>query len=252
MPISKSLQEVLLVEHFRTDLPLNVLDLAAWAQEFYEFPVAAQLPWLPRLQLHPPDSPVSFNFVTQGSDLPRVLLRNPDSTRTLQLQSDRFAFGWSRPNPVGDDADYPGFEALQAEFVTISRRFHSWCSGRLGIQPSPRLAELAYNNATPMMVGEKFQRISEVFKFVSPSRPVNAFQVVWTELIDKERKDAARVSATVALGSAPPVDRALIYNFSGVAPVDGDSAEAAETSWKRLHERTLEMYAAAIVSNKGT
>jgi hypothetical protein len=244
MPISKSLQEMLLVEHFRTELPLNVLDLAAWAQEFGEFSSATQLPWLPPVQLRPP-GPFLYNITPATTDLPRVLLRSADRTRTLQLQSDRLAFGWARPNSVGENADYPGFEALKMEFGEISRRFNTWSFKRLALHPTARLAELAYNNATPMEVGGKIRKISDVFKFVNPGRPVNAFQVAWMELIDKERPDGARVSATVAIGSAPPVDRVLIHNFSGHAPVDGEDARATEKSFKLLHDRTLEMYAAA-------
>jgi uncharacterized protein (TIGR04255 family) len=218
--------------------------LAAWAQEFREFPDATQLPWLPAVHLLPP-GPISYNLLAGNAGLPRVLLRTPDRTRTLQLQSDRFAFGWSRPNAVGENADYPGFEALKIEFREILRRFHSWSSKRLEIQPSARVIELGYNNATPMEIEGKIRKISDVFKFVAPGRPVNAFQVAWMELIDKERPDGARVSATVAIGSAPPVDRVLIHNFSGHAPVDGESVAAAEKVWQLLHDRTLEMYAAA-------
>ena len=247
MPISKSLQEVLLVEHFRTELPLNVLDLAQWAQEFGEFSNATQLPWLPRVELQPP-GPISYNLVQATTDLPRVLLRTADRTRTLQLQSDRLAFGWSRPNSVGEDADYPGFEALQIEFREILQRFNGWSSRRLSLHPAARLIELVYNNATPMEVEGKMRKISDVFKFVQPGRAVNAFQVAWMELIDKERPDGARVSATVAIGSSPPIDRVLIHNFSGHAPVDAGSATAAEKSLQLLHGRTLEMYASAFRS----
>jgi uncharacterized protein (TIGR04255 family) len=244
MPISKSLQEVLLVEHFRNELPLNVLDLAEWAQEFCEFSNATQLPWLPRVELQPP-GPVSYNLVQATTDLPRVLLRTADRTRTLQLQSDRLAFGWARPNSVGEDADYPGFETLKVEFGEILQRFNGWSLKRLAVQPTARLIELVYNNATPMEVGGKTRKISDVFKFVQPGRSINAFQVVWTELIDKERPDGARVTAAVVIGSAPPVDKVLIHNFSGHAPVDGGSPSAAEKSLQLLHDRTLEMYVAA-------
>lgn len=243
MAISKSLQEVVLVEHFGTDLPLNVLDVASWAKEFSDFPVAKQLSWLPRVQLPPPGPFAAFGVMAApGAELPRVLLQTADLTHSLQLQSDRLGFGWSRPKPVGEDADYPGFDALQAEFVKISRRFRTWCSNRLGLEPRTRVVELVYNNAAPLVVGEKVRRISEVFKFVQPGRPVNGFQVVWTELIDKERLDGARVNAAVALGSAPPIDRVLIHNFSGLAPVDGDTAEAIQKGLQLLHQHILEMY----------
>jgi hypothetical protein len=248
MAISESLQEVVLVEHYAANLPLNVLDLAAWAKEFSEFQHSSQLPWLPPVKLAPP-GPVAFDLIQSTAELPRILLRSSDGSSYLQLQGDRFAYGWSRPGPVGVPIEYPGFDTLLGAYLEFSQRFRAWCQQRFGSKPTRRLVELSYNNAASLVSEFGDRKISDIFKWVTPSRPVNSFQVVWMELIGKSRPDGARVSAVVAVGSAPPIDRALIHNFTGYAPIDLNSDQTIEKVWQLLHTRILEMYNAVIKAN---
>jgi hypothetical protein len=243
MDHTTTLQEVILVEHFRQALPLTILDVADWAREFSEFGEPRQLPWLPPIDLT--QSPFSIGFQT-NQELPRLLLSSITRSTHLQLQSDRFGFGWSRASSVGDKARYPGYEDLLARRSEIADRFRAWCTKRLGVSPESRLVELTYNNATPIVVEGRRRRLSEIFRWVQPSRPVNSFQVSWLELMEKNKPDAARVAAVVAVGAAPPVSEALLFNFSGVGPIDKDEKHTKSDMWNALHRRIQDMYDAAI------
>jgi hypothetical protein len=248
MPITQTLQEVVLVEHFWAPLPLTVLDLAAWAQAFDRYKESHQLQPAAPIDLSAHPANVQFS-IAPAIQLPRLLLRTVEGGRTVQFQADRFAVGWQRETPIGEPADYPGYEALRATWLDESARFHTWCQQRLGQVPSIRLVELGYNNAAPMVVGDQRRRLSEIFRWVVPGRAVNGFQVAWQEVFGKDRPDAARVAGLVALGAAPPVAEALIFNFTGFGPVDGRGDNpVAMGMFDALHERTLDMYSAAIIS----
>lgn len=242
MPSTRTLQEVILVEHFASPLTMTVLDMADWANAFSQYPIAQQLS---------PAGPVSLLPQVQGwiqIDLPRLLLRSNSGDWSIQLQSDRFAVGWSRTVPVGESCDYPSYDALKALWRVEASKFFGWCERRLGVRPSARLFELGYNNATPIALNGSRRRLSEIFRWVQPSRPVNAFQVSWIELMSKDRPDAARVAGFVTVGSAPPVSEALIFNFTGFGPADGSGeGDEATQVFDSLHHQVNEMYKAAII-----
>ena len=105
MPTTTSLQELTIAAHFQAPLPLTVMDLADWVEHFTkEFPVLQQLPPLPPTNLPALGVPVQVQFLDAAA-LPRMLLRTADGRYHVQLQNDRFAFGWSRTEPIGDPAE---------------------------------------------------------------------------------------------------------------------------------------------------
>ena len=85
---------------------------------------------------------------------------------------------------------------------------------------------------------------------MQPNRPVSGFQVSWSELLETNRPDAPRVSAVVAVGSVPPVTEALIFNFTGFAPIDKDEDANVSEAFDRLHQRILEMYKSAFAKDR--
>lgn len=248
MDLTTTLQEVVLVEHFRQPLPLTILDVADWAKEFSEFGEPRQLPWLPPIDLKQPHFSIGYST---NSELPRLLLSSITANIQIQLQSDRFAFGWIRTGPVGEKASYPGYENSIAAQLPRAQRFSAWCLNRFGISPGCRLVELTYNNAAPIVVDGRRRRLSEIFRWVQPSRPVNSFQVAWTELMETGRTDGPRVSAIVAVGAAPPIAEAMLFNFAGLAPLDNDEGNTKLHAWNALHERILAMYHSAISREEG-
>ncbi|MFZ2104043.1 MAG: TIGR04255 family protein [Roseiarcus sp.] len=250
MAFTSTLQELLLVEHFRTPLPLSILDMADWANEFATYPKAQQLQVVPPVELSSP-GPIGFTFNLAQPELPRLMLRSANGERTIQLQADRFGYGWSRKVPIGERAEYPGFEAIKLDCATEMHKFRTWCGRRIGTVPKIKLVEIGYHNAAPIVVGEKRRRLADIFRWVQPARPVNSFQVSWAELLQKDRPDAPRVNAVVAVGSAPPVAEALIFNFMGFAPIDKDDDGNISDAFDRLHQRILEMYESAIVKDGG-
>jgi hypothetical protein len=242
-----TLQDINLVEHVEPPLPLTILDIADWAREFSEFGEPLQLPWLPPIEL----ALQQPGFSIAPTHLPRLLLRSLAGGRSIQIQEDRFAFGWSRSSTIGEPEKYPGYEQLRAEQSLHMRKYRQWCVKRFGVAPKTRLVELSYNNAAPLIVaGGRRRRLGEIFKWVQPSRSVNSFQVGWMELLEKERTDAPRVNAFVAVGAAPPVMEALIFNFAGFAPIDNIEESTIYRWLDTLHTRILDMYDAAFVGRE--
>jgi hypothetical protein len=240
--LTATLQEINLVEHIAPALPLTILDIADWAREFSEFGEPRQLPWLPPVQLVLQGQ----EFLISPSELPRLLLRSLSGGRTIQLQNDRFGFGWARSGQVGEPEKYPGYDQLRSEQSEHALKYRNWCKKRFGVSPKTRLVELSYNNAAPILSDNgRRRRLSEIFKWVQPSRPVNSFQVAWMELLETGRIDAPRVNAVVVIGSAPPIAEALIFNFAGFAPIDSHDEGAIYRWLDALHARILAMYDAA-------
>ena len=133
------------MEHFGTPLPLTVLDMADWAREFSKYPKAQQLHMVPPVQLSGP-GPISFSFGLAQSELPRLLLRSENGERTVQLQADRFGFGWARNVPIGETRRIPWVRDNKAGLAAESRKFRAWCApspGRL-----PRAGLLSWGIAT--------------------------------------------------------------------------------------------------------
>lgn len=223
-----------------------MLDMADWANEFGEFGEPHQLPWLPPIELTQQQHP-SMTFGTL-LELPRLLIRPTGGGKAVQLQNDRFAFGWTRSAPIGELEAYPGYDTLKDEQIRNASKFRQWSMNRFGLSPKTRLVELLYNNGDPIVLNGIRRRLSEIFRWVQPGRPVNGFQVSWTELLELGRSDAPRVNAVVALGPALPVSEALLFNFSGFAPIENPSDSATYSCFDALHERILAMYEAAIVA----
>lgn len=235
--LTTTLQEFVIAAHFHAPLNINVLDLADWASAFPEFSKVQQVP---------PGGPVNLmntpgiQFQVAGFELPRLLL-TAESGLTVQLQSDRFAFGWIRQHAIGAPAPYPGFENLVQEFKKAFVRFANWHINRLKIPPPPtRLVELAYVNMVPLEREGERLRLSDIFKFVSPGvRKVNAFTTVWIEALSQEQ-DGPRVTAQVGLAKGPLDMDVLAFNFAGLANVGPNND--ITTMINALHDRITDMY----------
>src|ERR1700730_4507036 len=186
MPATKSLQELIIGVHFDAPIPLTVVDLADWVAHFSrDYPVVQQLPPLPQINLPvvagPPQLQVQM-IAVDGMQLPRMLLRSLDGRYSVQLQPDRFAFGWHRMEPLGEPAEYPGFDAHQQSWAGAIAYFEKWTEARFRVRPTHRLVELTYSNATPLEKDGKKKRLSEIFTFVRPgSRTLIAFNTSWVE-----------------------------------------------------------------------
>ena len=113
MPTTKNLQELIVAVHFEAPIPLAVVDLGNWVDSFSDdFPIMQQLPNLPQVSLPAPGMPPQIQFqMFQTPPLPRMLLRSSDGRYSVQLKNVRFAFGWHITEPVGEAAQYDGFES---------------------------------------------------------------------------------------------------------------------------------------------
>lgn len=240
---TKNLQEIVLGVHFRAPLQLGVMDLADWGQQFSDYPIVQQLQPLPTSNIN---APMQFGIEIGGASLPRMLLRSPDSRFSLQLQGDRFAFGWSRIEPIGEPALYPGFDAMFERWTGILSRFEMWTEKRFQTRPPHRLAEVSYVNAAPLEVEGKRKRISEVFSFVQPvGRSLTGFSVAWVEPVYVDQGPLkGTITATVQLAQAPPAIPVLAFNFAGLAEVaDGQDCKHI---MKDIHGRIREIYQTSI------
>ena len=222
MVYTSTLQEVLLVEHFGTPLPLTVLDMADWAREFSKYPKAQQLHMVPPVQLSGP-GPISFSFGLAQSELPRLLLRSENGERTVQLQAGPiwFRVGEKRPHR-GDAPNTLGSRQSSSIWLRKSRKFRTWCARENRDDSHAQACRVGYHNATPSLSEASAADYRIFFDGCSRIGRSSGFQVSWSELLQTNRPDAPRVSAVVAVGSVPPVTEALIFNFTGFAPIDKD------------------------------
>src|SRR6185437_8405634 len=98
---TRTLQEVVLGVHFQAPLPLAIIDVADWVNEFSDHPIVQQIQALPTVNLPTEDGPqMAFEIGVAGLTIPRMLLRSADGRYSVQLQGDRFVVGWSRIEPL--------------------------------------------------------------------------------------------------------------------------------------------------------
>ena len=246
-----TLTELVLAGHLTTPLALGVLDVADWVAQFPAFPISQELPTAGPAALPSPGfQPGAAIQFGSEPEIPRMLLRSPDARYSLQVQGDRFAVGWSRIEPVGRPAAYPGFDAMLSMWAEMSARFEAWSRRRFRSQPQYRLVEIAYLNAMPLQPdGQPKRRLSDVFRFVQPGvRPVNMFTVQWAERIGVERPNepfGGVVNATVALSQAPPAIPVVAFNFTGLAAVA--EGRVTEHIIRDVHAKIREIYQSAMI-----
>lgn len=249
MPMTTTLQECVLGVHFRSVLNMSVVDLADFVAEFNdEFPEMQQLPVLPHVE--PIPELQSFNAVVlPGFVLPRVILRAVTGGMSLQLQQDRLVLGWTRSVPVGEPADYPGYEMMKTRWAAAFDKFTRWHEQKIGGTPDIRVVELGYNNADPVSVDGRARRLSEMFRFVQPSsRQLISFQALWSELV-QDVEPFALVTAQATIGTAAPDQVVFVYNFTGLGMVrENAGVVEAVAHLDALHVRILDMREAAIIS----
>jgi len=245
--MTTTLQEMVMSAHFEAPLNFGVVELAGWIAAFAEeYPTLQQLPVAPPVSIAP--MPVQFNIMPVGT-LPRVVLSSPRTNRIVQLQADRIACGWTRSQPIGDPADYPGYDVMMSTWRAILDKFHDWYAATFGGKPNIKLVELSYNNAIPALVEGRPRRMSEVFRFVQPGRTVNMFQVIWSESLTED-ENGARVAAQFAIGTALPDQKVFGFNFHGLSPATGAADDpAAVGALDALHARILDIRAAQIISD---
>lgn len=250
---TRTLQELVLGGHLEAPLPLTVLDVADWTSRFADFPVVQELPPLAPAALPVPGTPQEASIaIGMGPALPRMLLRSPDGRMSIQMQGDRFAVGWSRIEPIGSPADYPGFEAMLAHWGDLSSRFEAWAGTRLRSQPRYRLVEVSYSNATPLERDGQRKRIGDIFRFVQPGlRPVNMFATQWAERVypneDASNPFKAIVHSHVGIGQAPPAISVLGFNFHGLGAVA--AGQQCAHIMRDLHGKIREIYQSVIISD---
>jgi uncharacterized protein (TIGR04255 family) len=250
MPTTKSLQELIVAAHFRDPLSLTIMDVASWVGHFDEnFPIIQQLPALPPANLPIPNAPViqQVQFMTEPP-LPRMFLRTADGRHSVQLQNDRFAFGWHRTEPIGEPAAYLGFEAHREHWNQALSHFENWTVGRFQQRPAHRLIEMNYSNAVPLEIGGQRKRLSEIFTFVQPGgQKVIGFATNWTSTIypiEGTQPPKGIVQSVVALGTAPPSINVLAFNFMGLATVA--PGEQSGNILSDVHAKIREIYEGAI------
>jgi uncharacterized protein (TIGR04255 family) len=255
MPATKSLQEIVIATHFQAPIQFGVMDLADWVGHFPAFPIVQQLPALAPANLPPganvPQLPFQILQVDAAA-LPRMLLRSSDGRFSIQLQNDRFALGWHRTEPIGDAADYPGYEKFAEKWAETLHYFETWTQERFKQRPGHRLMELTYANAAPLERDGKAKRLSQVFKFVQPSgRPVNSFNTSWIERVYKDDDASASprglVTISVALGTAPPALPVLGFTFTGLAAVA--PGEESKHILDDIHAKIREIYESSVTAD---
>jgi len=253
MPLTRSLQEVVLAVHFSEPVPLTVVDVAAWIAEYGgdDHPTFQEMPPLGPTQFPlPRQQPFSLDL-RLANTLPRVRIMGAGKHNLCVIQSDRIAFGWQRDVAVGEQADYPGYDSLRESWVSEINRFSSWLTQRLEIPISPRLVELSYNNAYQLEIEGRVRRISEITQFVSPgNRAFNSFNVAWSEFLGTPSDGF--VQASLGISTAPPGQHVIGVNYFGLASVDGlshpdEMVTAVMGAADKLHTRILDMHKAAIV-----
>lgn len=251
-----TLQELVMAAHFQAPLPLGVMDLADWVNNFSDYPIVQQIAPAGPVHLPTPGGhqqqiqllPIEMNMEMM---LPRMLLRTADGRFTVQLQGDRIGMGWSRIEPVGAPAEYPGFEAMLSRWNEVLLRLEAWVERRFNSQTKYRLVELNYVNAASLLGAEgKQRRLSEIFRFVQPGgRPVNQFNVGWIERVYPDDQPGqpfkGLVTTAVAMGQAPPNIPVLAFNFTGMAVVAPD--RESNHIMGDLHDKIREIYLGAIV-----
>jgi len=178
-----------------------------------------------------------------------MLLRSSDGRYSVQLQNDRFAFGWHRTEPIGEPAQYDGFESHKEAWSEVLDSLEHWHTNRFNQKPKYRLVELSYSNAAPLATGDRTKKLSEIFTFIQvKSRSVIAFNTGWVESIlplAPGEPVKGTVSTQVALGTAPPAQPVLTFTFSGLAAVA--EGEESEHILDLVHTKIREIYAAAII-----
>jgi len=252
MPLTRTLQEVVLAVHFAGPIPLTVTDVSAWIDAYGGAePNFQQLPVLPPSQL-----PMSGQHVFQiaahdVAGVPRIRLSGSTPQTLYIFQNDRIAFGWQRDVIVGEEAEYPGYDALRATWMQEIERFNLWMIKTLSLNVYPKLVEISYNNAYPLDFEGNKRRISEIFKLLDVEyRPVNALQVSWAEFIGDGSEGV--VNAQGGLATAPPGQRVFALNYFALGSVRQieDPSRLAQNVMEtadKLHERILDMHRAAVV-----
>lgn len=253
MPLTRSLQEVVLAVHFSEAVPLTVVDVAAWIAEYGgdDNPTFQEMPPLGPTQLPSSRQQSLLLDLRLASTLPRVRIMEAGKHNLCVIQSDRIAFGWQRDIAVGEQADYPGYESLRGNWVSDINRFSSWLAEQLDLPISPRLVELSYNNAYQLETDGRVRRISDIIQLVSPgNRLFNTFNVTWSEPLGTLSE--GYVQTSLGLGTAPPGQHVIGVNYFGLASVDRLShsekmVTAVMEGADKLHTRILDIHNAAIV-----
>lgn len=252
MPSTTSLNEVVLAIHFENPISLTVLDLSSWSDAFADFTAFQELPPIPRTELLPQPPTFHMQF---APELPRIIKRaGPRPDMWVQLQADRFAIGWNRLAPLGQRDEYPGYPQMWAHWSSLAKRFYDWHQVRIGGTPASRLIEIGYSNAQLARRNGVSLRISDVLKNYRPSEPSRkliGFNLSWAEALDSNPAEA-QVKAFFNVGQLSTGEPAFLYNFLGLAHFDGDPlTEAGKDKLDQLHQRIIDMFDAAIISDTG-
>jgi len=250
---TNTLQEVSVAAHFRAPWPVGVMELADLVRHFSDYPIVQQLPRLQPATLPQFGKPqMAFEVNVASADLPRILLRSPDLRHTIQLQGDRLVVGWSRIEPLGAPAAYPGFDAMLVKWTGILSRFETWTDGHFSWRPEHRLGEVSYANVAPLERDGQQKRISDIFSFSQiGGRALDMMSMNWTERLYSDEESAVRpkgmVVASVGLGQAPPAIPVLAFNFAGVASVANN--QQTERILSEIHTRIREIYQSTVVQD---
>lgn len=251
MTPTRSLQEVIFAVHFVEPLPVRTADLADWISVFggSEATYQEMVPLPTAVVPIPGQSPQLASVTLLGDAFsPRIRVSGPDGHSISALQSDRVAFGWQRGVEVGIDASYPGYEALKSSWRTQVDRFSAWAYDRFSQRVRPRLVELGYYNAYPIVTGGRSKRLSEICKLIRPGiRPVNGMQLSWVETVDSGR---GVVQANAGNGTAPPglpVFGVNYFGFINIRPHGStEGADAVLDEVDTLHDHISTMHRATM------
>jgi uncharacterized protein (TIGR04255 family) len=181
------------------------------------------------------------------SQMPRIFLRGDNVSDYLVFQHDRLAFAWHRTEPVGDEANYPGYDALRGRWQVLLDRFNRWSVDHLGGVPLLRHLEFSYQNAFPIEEPEGSSlHVPQYFKLGGfGDRPLEQFHLGWRELVPNT--DGGYVDAVATIGTVPPATPAFIFNFSAMAPLSpSTSADTVFATADAVHTHIRAMYAATI------
>jgi len=136
-----------------------------WDRFKVDYPVVEEHPPLPpieeRFGVAAPTGP-TFEFMIGPAPVPRVWFANPDGSRLIQVQQDRFIHNWRSTQQA---PDYPRYPELREGFESHYATFRAFLED-LGTKVAARQAEISYVNF--LQPGQGWDRPGELYRVLRP------------------------------------------------------------------------------------
>lgn len=184
-----------------------------------DFPGIQRQPILPPVKesFDVPNLMPSFEIKIDSSvSLPRTWFISPDTSRLVQVQSDRLSLNWRR---VSEVSDYPRYKALRQEFRRHLKTLRECAAERTGAPVRINMCEVTYvNPITPLGApqGGGHPPLSGILNRLRP-RPRDAFL---PPAEDAEFQTRWRIPGSEVGGGTNPAGRLYLTASPGFMPQD--------------------------------